>query len=142
MARKTKRVTYKKIVGARLLSANGGLIYCDNCEKIVGSMNALGYNLMMLVFCCTCGIYGSIEISRTKARYRPELRANRMPVVKGRACCCAGCDEPLFAVMEDRVQTYSFFVECKCGAQYDVKPSFNKRLGETLQMFKRSKDKR
>jgi len=142
MGRKTKRTTFKNIVGVRLLSPNGGLMYCDNCEKIVGSINALGYDFMMMLFCCTCGNYGCIEISRNKKRYNPELRANRMPKTDKGVCCCSKCGESLFAILENRIENYSFSVECKCGEIYDVKPNFSKRLGETLKLYKESKEKR
>ena len=123
-----------------MLAPNGGLVYCGNCEKIVGSINALGYNYIVLLFCCTCGNYGCIEISRNKKKYNPELRVNRMPRVKGNVCFFCDCDEPLFSVFENRVENYSFSVECKCGEIYDVKPNFAKRLGETLKLYKASKE--
>lgn len=139
MARKTKRTTFRSVDGARLLQPNGGLMFCDNCEKIVGSINPLGYNFLMLVFCCTCGQYGCVEISRNKKRYNPDERVNKMPKSKNALCCCPRCDEVLFSVLENRVETYSFSVECKCGEKYDVKPNFSKRLGETLKMYESSR---
>jgi len=142
MSRKTKRITYKSVVGARLLRANGGLVYCDNCEKIVGSINDTGYNFMMLVFCCTCGNYGCIEISRNKMRYNSDFRVNNVPKTKRVICSCVACDENLFSIFEDRIENYSFFVECRCGEQYDIKPNFEKRLGETLRLFKQAREKR
>lgn len=142
MARITKRTTFKNVAGARLLAPNGGIVYCDNCEKIVGSINATGYNFLMLVFCCTCGNYGCIEISRNKTRYNPEERVNRTPLVKKGVCTCGACDETLFSMLEDRIDNYSFFVECKCGEKYDIKPNFERRLGETLKLFRKTKEKK
>ncbi len=116
-------------------------MFCGNCEKIVGSINPFNYKRLMFVFSCTCGNYGSIEISRNKIRYNPDERVNRMPKIRNTVCSCMMCNEPLFSVAEDRVENYSFFIECKCGEKYDTKPNFNRRLGETLKMFKESKEK-
>lgn len=125
-----------------MLSANGGWVFCGNCEKIVGSINASAYNFITLIFCCTCGNYGCIEISRGKMRYNAEMRSNKMPSLKRGVCCCSMCDEKLFSILEGKTETYSFFVECKCGEKYDVKPNFEKRLGETLKLFEKAKEKR
>ncbi len=114
-------------------------MFCGNCEKIVGSINALGYGRIMLVFSCTCGNYGRIEISRNKTRYNPGERVDRMPAIRNEVCTCKACDKELFSVIESRVENFSFFVECKCGEKYDTKPNFNKRLGETLRLFKQTK---
>ena len=138
----TKRTTYKSVVGARLLAPNGGLMFCDNCEKIVGNINPLNYDFLMLVFSCTCGSYGCVEISRNKTRYNTEKKANKMPLMQKDICCCSKCKEPLFGMIEDRIDNYSFYVECKCGEKYDVKPGFSKRLGETLKMYMEVKNNR
>ena len=135
MAKKTLR----NVVGARLLAPNGGLVFCDTCEKIVGSINAVGYKYLNLFFLCTCGNFGSVEIISGGNKNDITNHLNRMPKERNGVCMCKRCEKPLLSMIDERLRNYSFYIQCRCGEKYDTKPNFNKRLGETLVMFFKSK---
>lgn len=130
------RVT-RKIKGARLLNRNYGLMFCDNCQKIVGSVNFDGYLYINLAFRCTCENEINLEIVRDKHNNDISIPINRMPQTHKGRCICGECGVAMFAVISERVENYSFFVECRCGAKYDTVPNFTSRLGETLEMYKK-----
>ena len=132
--------TFHKTIGTRLLSTTSGLMFCENCEKIVGSINFKGYKYLNLAYVCTCGNYGSVELIKHKHKPDTEKAINRMPVGRNHLCICRECNTPMLSVIGDRVENYSFVVECTCGATYDTKPNFDHRLGETLKLFKRMKE--
>ncbi len=134
--------TVKKLNGAKLLAPNGSLVFCENCEKVVGSINKSGYRYINFIFICTCGMCGRVEIIRDGHKNGISQHLNRMPKVVNGVCCCRECDNPLLSVKEESVYNFSFFTECICGEKYDTKPSFNKRLGETLRILKKAKDTR
>lgn len=134
-----------RIIGLRLLSKSGGLVFCDNCEKIVGSINKQGYRYLNISISCTCGNHGSLEISKPDNTSDPYERLNQMPMDKNGVEVCKYCKTPMFGVIVDRVRSFSFYSECICGEKYDTKPNFPKRLGETVQLLKiedlKNKDK-
>lgn len=131
-----------RIGGLRLLTRSGSLIFCDNCEKIVGSINRQGYRYLNLSIVCTCGNCGSIEISRPGNTSDPFERINKMPDSREGIAVCKNCKMPIFGVISDRVRTYSFYVECVCGEKYDTKSNFSKRLGETIRLMQIEKIKK
>ncbi len=135
--------TIRKTKGLKVLSrtGTGGLVFCENCEKILGSINIKGYSYINMQFLCTCGNYGFIEVAR-KAFVDISNPVNKMPSVRRQnLSCCRKCETPLFSVIEDRIRNYSFYIECKCGERYDTKGTFDKRLGETLKILKKSREK-
>ncbi|MBE7023402.1 MAG: hypothetical protein IJ285_00210 [Clostridia bacterium] len=133
--------TIRKVSGARLLHANGSMVFCENCEKVVGSINQMSYKYINLIFLCTCGNCGRIEISRGKNKNDISVQLNKMPSIRRKGvCCCTKCDTPLFSTVENALQNYFFFVECNCGEKYDTKPTFDKRLGETMELYKKLKE--
>lgn len=119
--------------GLRTLSKSGSLIFCDNCEKILGSINKQGYRYINLSLTCSCNYDGILEISREDSTSDPFERVNRMPYEKDGLAVCKKCGNVMFGVIPDRLINYSFYVECTCGEKYDIKPTFGKRLGETLE---------
>ena len=130
--------TVRKIKGAHLLQPDGSLIFCDVCDKIVGSINAKGYNYIKLSFLCSCDNHGSIEITRDGHSVPLENNIRKMPVRKRLGMlCCADCDISLFSVIEERVKNYSFSAECICGRKYDMKPQSHKRFGELIELYKK-----
>ena len=129
----------RKIRGVKTLSWTGSLVFCENCKKILGSINAKGYNYINMQFWCTCGNYGCVEVAK-KRFVDISNRINKMPSIrKLNMSCCSKCNTPLFSVSEDRTSNYSFYVECVCGERYDTRGNFDTRLGETLRLFNESK---
>ncbi|MBR5155595.1 MAG: hypothetical protein IKW62_03805 [Clostridia bacterium] len=122
--------------GLKTLSPNGSLVFCKNCEKIVASINKQGYRYINLSITCSCGSFGNLEIAKETSTSDPYEVINRMPKAKNGLAVCGVCNVPMFGVIDERVKNYSFYVECVCGKKYDLKPSFPKRLGETIEMLK------
>ena len=121
--------------GLKTLAKSGSLVFCGNCEKILGSINSKGFRSIKLSIICTCGNYGSLIISHGKNCEDAPRYIGRMPFVKKEILYCKKCMEPLFGVIDHRTMQYSFSVRCRCGEEYDLKPSFPSRLGETLKMY-------
>ena len=131
--------TITKIDGARFLSNGGSLIFCENCGKIVGSVNKYGYKYLYLLFVCTCGYKGEIEVIRDGHFNDYKKLINKAPKTKLGVFICNKCDTPLISMIDERVQSYTYYTECICGEKFDAKPKFNERLGETLKAYKKMK---
>ena len=132
--------TITKIFGARFLSNGGSLIFCENCDKIVGSVNKSGYKYLNLAFICTCGNFGNIEVIRDGRFNDITRQIRKTPKTKSGVYVCPQCDIPLISMIDERLQNYSYYIECVCGERFDTKPSFDKRLGETLKTIKKLKN--
>lgn len=124
------------IIGLWMPAKTGGLIFCKNCNKIVGSVNIAGYKYLNIGLFCTCGSYGSIEIARKNSTSDLNVKINKMPHFKNNLASCKRCKTPIFGIIENRVSNYSFYAECICGEKYDTRPVEQKRLGETLMLLK------
>ena len=129
------KTTYT-LSGLKLLSKGGSLIFCENCKKIVGSINKSGYRYINISMVCSCGNYGSLEIRRPDAEVDLLERINRTADEKNGVQTCKKCGNPIFGIIANRVRTYSFYAECICGEKYDQKSNFSKRLGETARLLK------
>ncbi len=125
--------------GLKTLSPSGSLVFCSNCEKIVASINKQGYRYINLSIACSCGSFGTLEIAKDANTSDPYDTVNHMPKSKNKVAVCDVCDTPMFGVIDERVKNYSFYIECVCGEKYDLKSSFPKRLGETLDIIKKSR---
>lgn len=125
--------------GLKTLAKSGSLVFCGNCEKILGSINSKSIRNIKLSIICTCGNYGSLIISHGKNREDTGEYIGHMPLINEEILYCKKCMEPLFGVIDQRTMQYSFSVQCKCGEEYDLQPSFPSRLGETLKMYEANK---
>lgn len=129
----------RKIRGLFTLSKSGSLVFCKECKRIVGSINEKGYRYINLVIDCRCQLRGDLEIITEKSTSNQYEAVRHMPMAKNGVAVCKNCGTPMFSVIEERVEGYSFYVECICGEKYDLKPTFPKRLGETLEKIKKSR---
>ncbi len=127
------------IKGLKTLNKNGSLIFCENCEKILGSINQRGYRYINLGISCTCDGFGSFEIATAKSTSDPYDMVNNMPKTENGIAVCQKCGTHMFGIIDKRVKSYSFYVECVCGAKYDLRSTFPDRLGETLDNIKKSR---
>ncbi len=125
--------------GLRTLSPSGSLVFCEVCGKIVASINRQGYRYINLSINCSCGNFGNLEIVKETSTSDPYKVQGRMPDSKSGLAVCSVCDTRMFGVIDERVKNYSFYAECTCGEKYDLKPNFPKRLGETLDIIKKSR---
>ena len=126
--------TYK-IYGLKTLDKNGSLVFCRNCEKIVVSINKQGYRYIFLSLICTCGVHGSLEIKRDDSTVDLYERSGNMPLDINGVSVCSECGTKLFGVIENRVENYSFCVQCSCGKNYDTRATSSRRLGETAKIL-------
>ncbi len=132
-----KEKTVRRIKGVHLLQSEGSLIFCDTCEKIIGSINAEGYNYVNLTFLCTCDNCGRIEIIKGGRKEICDTDVHKMPSEKRIGMLyCEDCNTPLLSMIEGRTKNYSFVIECVCGEKYDRKPKFEKRFGELIELYK------
>lgn len=131
--------TVRNVNGINSLHPNGSLVFCENCEKILGSINERGYNYINIALVCTCGNYGQIEIIKNGHKNDTTRRVNKMPRTELNINICRKCDRPLFQITEGRVKSYAFYAECVCGERYDRQVMFDKRLGETLKKYSKIK---
>ncbi len=131
--------TVRKLNGLHPLHPNGSLVFCETCEKILGSINERGYNYINIALVCTCGNYGKIEIIKGGHENDITKSVNKMPKIDLNVNICRKCERPLFQITDGRVKSYSFYAECVCGERYDRKVTFDKRLGETLKKYSKIK---
>ena len=129
------KTTYR-LSGVKLLAKGGSLIFCENCQKIVGSINKSGYRYIALEADCCCGNRWSIEIARPDSSVNPLKRLNRMTDRKDGVHICKKCGEPIFGIVASQVGIYSFYTQCVCGEKYDSKSNSFKRLEETARILK------
>ena len=128
--------TTHTLSGVKLLSKGGSLIFCENCKKIIGSINKNGYRYINISVVCSCGNYGSVEIARPDSTADPFEKVRNIPNEKNGVQVCQNCETPIFGIIASRVRTYSFYAECICGEKYDLKSNSAKRLGETARLLK------
>ena len=124
------------IFGLVIPAKNGGLMFCDKCEKIVGSINAKGYRFLSFSLTCTCSNECQLELIRKSSTFDIAMKYKRKPHIKNNLMSCVDCGTPIFGIIEERVEKFSFNAECICGAKYDTKARTNRRLEETVLFLK------
>ncbi len=122
------------LVGLRTLAKGGSLVFCNQCDKIIASINSNAYQYIKLSIDCSCGNHGSLEFSFSKIP--PDFdKIRTMPYEKDGLAICKVCGNKMFGVIPHRTRNYSFYCVCSCGEKYNIKPSFEKRLGETIRQL-------
>ena len=129
--------TQVKLHGVRTLVRDGSIIFCRGCERILGSVNRESYRYIGLNISCSCGNYGKIEFKRADSTVDTNVRMGNMPGLKNGVAVCKKCGVQLFNIIPTRVKAYSCYVECKCGEKYDMVPTQDMRLGETIKLYKK-----
>ncbi len=124
------------IFGVKIPAKNGGLVYCERCKQIVGSINRKGYRFLSFGLTCTCNKECQVVLIRKDSTFDMGMKYNRKPHLKNNLMSCVECGTPLFGIIEERVKKFSFKVECICGAKYDTKARTNRRLEETAMILK------
>ena len=128
---------YYNIKNAVLMKKGGNLMFCKDCNKIVGSINKEIPSYINIKFTCTCDsiVTRSVEIANEK--YEQKRVGNALKSNKFGLYSCKKCNSPLFSIVKERVASFCFHVKCSCGEIYDEKLVFEKRLGETLRRIKK-----
>ncbi len=113
------RGPWKNLYKVKLSKVSGGSIICENCNNTLGSIEAMNYSYIKLIFVCKCKSIVKAELYRGK---RPILsHPDRMLYNKNGKYICQNCETELFSVNEDEVKSYAFNAICKCGVEYDAK---------------------
>ena len=109
----------RNLYNSRHSHPSGGLIYCSECGTVTGKIEKMNYRYIKYFFVCKCQNVGEVELYRGK---RPWLTYPKRPLYnENNNYICQNCETPIFRVMEDEVDNYSFAVICKCGVEYDMK---------------------
>lgn len=133
-------ILWRKLNGTHLYRKNGSLIFCDGCNRIIGSLNGSGYKNINLGFICKCNPdkLRRIEILRDESRsdtVKGVLKSRNGKFV------CTECGMPLLSIAEERVMACVFDVKCCCGADYGSKNFQKNRLDETVERLKKENNK-
>ena len=129
--------THVMLHGVRTLTRGGSIIFCEGCEKILGSINKESYRYIRMSFICTCDDRANLEFETKESTANPCETVGRMPDLKNGVAVCKRCGIQLFNVIPTRVKKFSFYAECKCGEKYDMVPNQDRRLGETIKLYKK-----
>ncbi len=129
--------TRVKLHGVKTLTRGGSIIFCESCDKILGSINKESYRYVKMSFICSCANYGNLEFKTRESTSDSYERVGRMPGLKNGVAVCKRCGVQLFNAIPTRVKAYSCYVECKCGEKYDLVPTQDMRLGETIKLYKK-----
>lgn len=125
--------------GITTIKPRGGFFRCEECSTILGYIDANSYEYLNFhTVCGECGNYGRLEFSRNRDEFKKTV--GRAPDFINRVYVCSDCQKPMFSVDDDRCSNFSFYIKCKCGAEYDRRVKFKERLGETIRRINDKKE--
>lgn len=112
---------YKELINTRLANTYGGWIYCDGCNKTIGYLCYVTYDLFRLDYQCKCGNCGSVHLTFSSDRTNQISSAQSLITIKNRLCCPED-KSPLVTILEKNLDTFKFEISCKtCNTTYQVK---------------------
>lgn len=112
---------YKELINTRLANTYGGWIYCDGCNKTIGYLCYVTYDLFRLDYQCKCGNCGSVHLTFSCDRTNQISSAQSLITIKNRLCCPED-KSPLVTILEKNLDTFKFEISCKtCNTTYQVK---------------------
>ncbi|MDF2633055.1 MAG: hypothetical protein K0Q85_1651 [Caproiciproducens sp.] len=114
MARTLK---HKELNNTRLANTYGGWIYCEGCNKTIGYLCYVTYDLFRFDYKCKCGSCG-----RAYLAFEDESIAQTsdkpLATVKNRLCCPTD-ESPLVTVLVKNLKAYKYEVVCKaCNTKF------------------------
>lgn len=113
MARIPKR---KELENTRLANTYGGWVYCGGCNKTIGYLCYVTYDIVKFDYHCKCGNHGRVEIAFEDDTAR--LAEERLVTLKNRLCCPAD-NSPLITLLTKNLDTYDCKIVCKnCNVKY------------------------
>lgn len=107
---------HKKLNNTRLANSYGGWLYCEGCNKTIGYICYVTYDVIMFEYKCKCGNHGSVNIgfvddTTTKA-------AQPLITIRNRLCCPAD-QSPLLTILHKNLKEYRCEIVCKdCNKKY------------------------
>ncbi len=112
---------FKELVKTRLANTYGGWIYCEGCNKTIGYLCYVTYNLFRLDYQCKCGNCGSAHLAFEDNCSEENYREQALITIKNRLCCPED-KSPLATILEKNLDVYRLEVSCKaCNTKYQLK---------------------
>jgi len=106
----------KELEKTRLANAYGGWVYCGGCNKSIGYLCYVTYDIFKLEYQCKCGNQGSVDI----AFEDDTAQTAEQPLVtlKNRLCCPSD-ESPLVTILTKNLDAYKYEIVCKaCNTKY------------------------
>ncbi|WP_303869660.1 hypothetical protein [Acetobacterium wieringae] len=111
---------YKELINTRLANAYGGWIYCEGCNKTIGYLCYVTYDLFRLNYQCKCGNCGSVHITFEPKSIKPTNSKQSLIQIKNRLCCPED-KSPLTTLLEKNLDSYKYEINCSaCNTKYQV----------------------
>lgn len=107
-----RTILKKELEKTRLANNYGGWIYCDECNKNIGYLCYVTYDMFKFEYTCKCGSHGKalIEMEET-----PKESCNKDLITIKNRLCCPEDESPLVTIMDKNLESYKFEVVCdKC----------------------------
>jgi uncharacterized protein YbaR (Trm112 family) len=112
--------TDKALINTRLANAYGGWIYCEGCNKTIGYLCYVTYDLFRLDYQCKCGNCGSVHLAFERDSEAQPSSEQALITIKNRLCCPED-KSPLVTIQEKKLDVYKLEVSCKaCNTKYQV----------------------
>ena len=113
MARTLK---HKELNNTRLANTYGGWVYCEGCEKTIGYLCYVTYDLIKLEYQCKCGNHGIVHVAFENDTATTAQQT--LVTIKNRLCCPTD-ESPLVTILQKKLDTYKCEVVCKaCNTKY------------------------
>lgn len=108
----------KELSSTRLASTYGGWIYCDHCGENIGYLCYVTYDNFEFDYACHCGGNGSVHIAFDDVK-NSCCSTDGLIEVKNRLCCPSD-GAPLLTILEKKLVTYAFKIDCvSCKTRYE-----------------------
>jgi hypothetical protein len=109
----------KKLTNTRLANDYGGWLYCEGCQKTIGYLCYVTYDVFRLDYQCNCGSCGHVDMTFTPEN-SAGLRQDHLVNIKNRWCCPTD-QSPLVTILDKNLRSYQCQIACKaCNTMYRV----------------------
>lgn len=107
---------YKEQTNTRLANAYGGWLYCGSCNKTIGYLCYVTYDIFKLEYQCKCGSHGSMNIAFEDDTAQTSEQS--LITIKNRLCCYTD-ESPLVTILTKNLDAYKCEIVCKsCNTKY------------------------
>ncbi|PKM74284.1 MAG: hypothetical protein CVU92_06110 [Firmicutes bacterium HGW-Firmicutes-17] len=111
---------YKELINTRLANTYGGWIYCEGCNKTIGYLCYVTYDLFRFDYRCKCGNCGSVHLVFERQSTEQTSSEQSLITIKNRLCCPED-KSPLATILVKNLDSYKYEISCKaCNTKYQV----------------------
>jgi hypothetical protein len=112
----TRIPSHKELKNSRLANTYGGWVYCEQCNKTIGYLCYVTYEIFKFEYRCKCGNHGVVDI----AFGNDTAHTAKQPLVKIKnRLCCGGDESPIVTILTKNLDAYKYEVICKaCNTKY------------------------